>query len=377
MRDDGGTVGGRRGRGGPGRGLAAGVSVAALVAVTAACGGGGSDDRPPAGTGDAAAPVAFEDHWHAAFGVYVCDGFLPPAPEFESAAGIHTHGDGVIHIHPFTEQAAGDGARLGRFLDGAGIDVSGDALTVDGRTYTSGEDTCGGEPAEVAVLRWADVAADDAPEVVDVDDARFRRDGEGYVVAFAPPDAVAPRPETADRLSELGSVDGAPTGASTAPSAVTPTTRDAGSGDGGAAGALADGFYAVEEAGPPPPCGPGRLADPEGVACYLLADDAAVGTDAVDSAEASPALVRTDGQEAWQVDLVLTEDGIEAFNTAAAACYDRLAACPLGQLALVVDGEVVFAPAVQEPSFDRDAISVSGDYDEDQARALATTLAGD
>jgi preprotein translocase subunit SecD len=111
------------------------------------------------------------------------------------------------------------------------------------------------------------------------------------------------------------------------------------------------------------------------VACYLLAGDAAVGTDAIDSAEASLALVRTDGDQAWQVDLVLTEDGIEAFNAAAAACYDRSNACPLGQPALVVDGEVVFAPSVQQRSFDRDAITVSGEFDEDQARALATTLA--
>ena len=42
-----------------------------------------------------------KDHWHAAFGVNVCGEWLPNAPEFEDAEGIHTHGDGLMHIHPF------------------------------------------------------------------------------------------------------------------------------------------------------------------------------------------------------------------------------------------------------------------------------------
>ena len=31
------------------------------------------------------------DHWHAAFGVNVCGEWIPNAPEFEDAEGIHTH----------------------------------------------------------------------------------------------------------------------------------------------------------------------------------------------------------------------------------------------------------------------------------------------
>ena len=41
------------------------------------------------------------DHWHAAYGIYICGEYLPnmsvgvdPDP-----GGIHSHQDGVIHIH--------------------------------------------------------------------------------------------------------------------------------------------------------------------------------------------------------------------------------------------------------------------------------------
>jgi hypothetical protein len=48
--------------------------------------------------------------------VYICDHWAPNVPLFESVDGIHTHGDGVIHIHPFTANAAGPNATLGFFI---------------------------------------------------------------------------------------------------------------------------------------------------------------------------------------------------------------------------------------------------------------------
>ena len=35
---------------------------------------------------------------------------------FESSFGIHSHGDGLMHIHPFTKAAAGEKATVGRFI---------------------------------------------------------------------------------------------------------------------------------------------------------------------------------------------------------------------------------------------------------------------
>ena len=47
-----------------------------------------------------------------------------------------------------------------------------------------------------------------------------------------------------------------------------------------------------------------------------------------------------------------------------------------GQVALVVGNEVVTAPRITAPSYAPDAISVVGPFTEDEARALADTLAG-
>jgi hypothetical protein len=91
------------------------------------------------------------DHWHAALGVNVCGEWIPNAPEFEDAEGIHTHGDGLIHIHPFLSRASGENATVGLYLKLGGWEASSDSFSLwDGETHESG-DECDGEPATV---RW-------------------------------------------------------------------------------------------------------------------------------------------------------------------------------------------------------------------------------
>ena len=64
------------------------------------------------------------DHWHIAWGVYVCDKFIKlPEPTGNDPVGIHTHGDGLIHAHPFSEKAAGKNATLARFFETENIKV--------------------------------------------------------------------------------------------------------------------------------------------------------------------------------------------------------------------------------------------------------------
>jgi hypothetical protein len=77
------------------------------------------------------------DHWHAAIAANVCGEWISNAAEFETAAdnpnvrvGIHTHGDGFMHIHPFTKSEGGDNATLGRFLTYGGWDASEDSLSL-------------------------------------------------------------------------------------------------------------------------------------------------------------------------------------------------------------------------------------------------------
>jgi hypothetical protein len=159
------------------------------------------------------APVANQDHWHAAIGVSVCGEAQPPTQEFESPIGIHTHGDGVIHIHPFSDGGAGENATLGAYLEGAGIEVSDTTLTIGDESWEEGEDECDGEAAELIVAQWKDVqSTDENPALIrrDFDDIRFRDDGEGYTIAFVPEGTTdIAKPESAAQLAELGAADAA------------------------------------------------------------------------------------------------------------------------------------------------------------------------
>lgn len=90
-------------------------------------------------------------HWHTAYGVYVCDSFLPPIGEFPG--NLHTHGDGLMHAHPLSNAEAGDNSTMGRFFENAGLHLDIDELEYsDGNTYQSGEVDCDGESG---VLHWS------------------------------------------------------------------------------------------------------------------------------------------------------------------------------------------------------------------------------
>ena len=56
------------------------------------------------------------DHWHSAYDVYVCDTFRSKIVLETDPNGIHSHGDGLIHIHPFNKLASGRDAVLGEFF---------------------------------------------------------------------------------------------------------------------------------------------------------------------------------------------------------------------------------------------------------------------
>ena len=127
------------------------------------------------GTDEASAEApTFGDHWHAAFGVYGCDEFTGQVSDQNGDAnGIHTHPDGLIHIHPTTANATGPNATLGVFTDEVGIDLDDDGFSLtDGPSFAEGEDDCG-EPGTVQLAVWDD-PSDETPEIVTEDVADFR-----------------------------------------------------------------------------------------------------------------------------------------------------------------------------------------------------------
>ncbi|MHB1139330.1 MAG: hypothetical protein ACYC2O_10275 [Microthrixaceae bacterium] len=155
------------------------------------------------------APVANQDHWHAAFGIDICGQFQANVADFgPDAKGIHTHQDGLIHVHPFVGAAAGDKATFQVFADQIGLELDDGSFTLpDGTTYADG-DPCTDEDGKetdgrVALYVWPPQATDATePEVIteDLGATRFAQDGQAFVLAFAPKDA---EPKLPPSLPEL------------------------------------------------------------------------------------------------------------------------------------------------------------------------------
>jgi hypothetical protein len=146
------------------------------------------------------APYANTDHWHAALGVNVCGHWLGNAPAFESRigsserAGLHSHGDGLIHVHPFTADEAGVNATLGRFLEyGGWVAGEGGLRLWDGKIHANGTD-CAGKPARI---RWSVDGRERQG-----DPSRLHVENQQVIaLAFLPPDEPIGTPPQATALA--------------------------------------------------------------------------------------------------------------------------------------------------------------------------------
>jgi preprotein translocase subunit SecD len=159
--------------------------------------------------------------------------------------------------------------------------------------------------------------------------------------------------------------DPAATTTTTAPAATTTTTP--------APTDIEDLFTPREEdVADQPVLLPERDEDGRPVGIYQLGPSAATGQIVqTASAELDPS---SPGR--WQVKLVIKGgESIDQFNAIAAVCNQRQPdVCPTGQLAIVLDSEVVSAPGISEPSYARDQIRISGGFGEREAKDLALVL---
>ncbi len=98
------------------------------------------------------APRIGKDHWHATYKYFVCGQVQPNFPTWEGV-GVHTHGDGIIHIHPFTPAEEGSGARLEKWFEYGGGKLTGDEVRAPGssKTYANGDACPDGRPGVVQV----------------------------------------------------------------------------------------------------------------------------------------------------------------------------------------------------------------------------------
>jgi len=177
------------------------------------------------GTDEASAePPTFGDHWHAAFGIFACDEFTEQVTDQNGDAnGIHTHPDGLIHIHPTTTQATGGNATLGVFAEEVGVVVDDRHIELpDGTTHREGEDDCGGDDGVVQLAVWDD-PSDETPEVVTEDVADLKlAENQVITLAFAPDGTDVPKPPSTANLSAPEDLPGAVPGTDTSVPGATP-----------------------------------------------------------------------------------------------------------------------------------------------------------
>jgi hypothetical protein len=155
-----------------------------------------SYDGPPPGLGD---------HWHAAFGIYLCDRFLPPLIDVRpDTTGIHTHADGLIHVHPFEARYAGEGANFDTFGSTVGMSFGDGSFEIDGVAYDS-NNRCDGAPGRVVLYEWPSDEPSAEPVVHrdGLGEVWFHEDRLAFTLALVPDGGEVPRPPSIPAFDEL------------------------------------------------------------------------------------------------------------------------------------------------------------------------------
>lgn len=156
-----------------------------------------------------AIPPRITDHWHAAYGINVCGEVLPGLSDAGAdTSGIHSHGDGLIHMHPFGSRYTGKGANLGAFGDTTAMKLTDSSLEIPGRDKLNNGDKCpgkDGKPGTVQVMVW-DNAADKTGTLLKSNFAKHApQDGSLVMIAFVPKGTKLDKPASAGAIpSDLG-----------------------------------------------------------------------------------------------------------------------------------------------------------------------------
>jgi hypothetical protein len=146
---------------------------------------------------------------------------------------VHTHADGIIHIHPFQTYEEGSGARLVKWFEYGGGKLTSSSVNIPGssKTYTNGDTCPDGKPGELQVyVTRAGATAEERLQGRDL--TRFiPHDGDRIRIVFGPPEeiiqaedrTVIPE-EQATRTIEVTVTDPAALGANPTPdSSPTPS----------------------------------------------------------------------------------------------------------------------------------------------------------
>lgn len=175
------------------------------------------DQRQPDNTRPYAAVAGrAADHWHAAIGFHVCGAFTPNLPEGDDPLGIHSHGDNVVHIHPFGASSSGKRATLEVFFDTVGADISDDKIELPGQDTKRNGDSCPDGEGVIRTKVWDTRDPADQGRIVEGDPSSLRpQDSQLITIAFGDANADIPKPPSEPKLNDLDDV---------APQRTAPTT---------------------------------------------------------------------------------------------------------------------------------------------------------
>lgn len=161
----------------------------------------------------------FQDHWHMAYGIYICGEFRAPMPQPATLIGIHTHTDGLIHVEPSSVSDTAENATVGRFASGQpGFKISATRIQYPGDKVYKNGDKCGSKPGRVEVREWASPTASSSDKISGDPKSVKVLDHHLITFAFVPAGTTIPKPPSASNLETPNTNEG-----STTPE-TTPTT---------------------------------------------------------------------------------------------------------------------------------------------------------
>lgn len=180
-------------------------------------------------------PTSDED-WSIAYGVKVCDEWLPnltggtaelteqdaSTGDPDQVANGGTDADGIIHYHPLDGGNTGGKAKLGVFLDVYDISLNDNKLELPQSQVGEGETrswdvddgnvfdgtACEGKNAVIKVRVWRDYTTGAFEDkITDFRNLRFTNNGMVFAIAVVPEDESdfeINKPDSAAKLDELG-----------------------------------------------------------------------------------------------------------------------------------------------------------------------------
>ena len=194
--------------------------------------------------------------------------------------------------------------------------------------------------------------------------------GEGALPAqFAPPTTTTTAPPVTTTLPPVTT-----TAATTTTTVVGDSTTTTAASSGAASGCKSGSSAAAATVSTTAPLAPGSVIVPskDGQVLYTLGPVGFTG-DALSKAEAAL-------QESWAVNVSVKNSKKAEANAAFNACFNAEPTCPAqssdgkGAIAIVLDGEVISAPAVNGADLASNNFTISGDFTQSEAKELALVL---